>query len=98
GAVVASIGDAWAQAFQAFDGTVVVDAGRWDPAQQTAGRVRGHDVVGLVVRPTADSVEHARHAVAAVRTAAAAPVAAVVVGQRPYAPGAVAAALDLPLA
>ncbi|HEX6419018.1 MAG TPA: hypothetical protein VFZ77_11000 [Acidimicrobiales bacterium] len=98
GAVVASIGDAWSRAFQAFDGTVVVDAGRWDPAQQTAGRVRGHDVVGLVVRATADSVEHARHAVALVRSAARSPVAAVVVGHRPYAPEAVAGALDLPLA
>jgi hypothetical protein len=98
GAVVASIGETWARAFQGFEGTVVVDAGRWDPGQPTAGRIRGHDVVGLVVRATAVSVEHARHAVAMVRSTARSPVAAVVVGQRPYAPDAVAAALDLPLA
>ena len=98
GAVVSSIGGGWAAAFQAFDGTVVVDVGRWDPAQPTAGRIRGHDAVGLVVRATAASVEHAWHMVAAVRGTARCPVAAVVVGQRPYAPDAVAAALDLPLA
>lgn len=95
---VASIGDRWTTAFQGFEGTVVIDAGRWDPTQETAGRIAGHDVVGLVVRPTAASVEHARHMVAQVRRAAGRPVAAVVVGERPYDAEAVAGVLDLPLA
>jgi MinD-like ATPase involved in chromosome partitioning or flagellar assembly len=97
-AVVASIGDRWAPAFRAYDGTVVVDAGRWDPRQDTAGRIHGADVVALVCRSTAVGVEHARHLVVTVRQAAQRPVAAIVVGQRPYAPEEVAAALDLPLA
>lgn len=97
-AVMSSIGDGWGPAFRAFDGLVVVDAGRWDPGQATARRIEGADVVGLVVRATAVSVEHARHTVAALRRAARAPVAAVVVGDRPHPPEAVAAALDLPLA
>ncbi len=98
GAVVSSIGDRWAPALRAFDGTVIVDAGRWSPRQGTAGRIRGADVVGLVCRATAVSVEHARHLVVTVRQVAQQPVAAVVVGRRPYAPEVVAAALDLPLA
>jgi hypothetical protein len=98
GAVVSSIGDAWATAFRAFDGRVIVDVGRWAPGQGTARRLRGHDAVGLVVRATAASVEHARHMVATVRREARCPVAAVVVGQRPYTPEVVAEALDLPLA
>ena len=96
--VMSSIGDGWGAAFRAFDGLVMVDGGRWDPGQATARRVEGADVVGLVVRATAVSVEHARHTVTALRLAARAPVAAVVVGDRPHPPEAVAAALDLPLA
>ncbi len=98
GAVIASIGARWAPAFADFDGTVVVDAGRWDPRQDTADRIAGADAVALVCRPTAASVEHARHLVVTVRQVAQRPVAAVVVGLRPYAPDEVAAALDLPLA
>ena len=97
-AVVSSIGGAWSTAFRSFAGRVVVDLGRWDPGQPTARRIRGHDAVGLVVRATAASVEHARHMVATVRREARCPVFAVVVGQRPYPPDEVAAALDLPLA
>jgi hypothetical protein len=96
--VLSSIGDGWGPAFRAFDGLVVVDAGRWDPGQATARRIEGADVVGLVVRASAVSVEHARHTVAALRLAARAPVVAVVVGERPHPPEAVAGALDLPLA
>ncbi len=95
GRIVASIGDRWAPAFRAWDGTVIVDAGRWEPRQETAGRIRGADVVGLVCRSSAASVEHARHLVVAVRQMAQRPVAAVVVGSRPYPPEAVAEALDV---
>jgi len=97
-AVLSSIGDGWGPAFRAFDGLVMVDAGRWDPGQATARRIEGADVVGLVVRATAVSVEHARHSVAALRLAARTPVVAVVVGERPHPAEAVAGALDLPLA
>jgi hypothetical protein len=97
-AVLSSIGDGWGAAFRSFDGLVVVDAGRWDVGQATTRRIEGADVVGLVVRATAVSVEHARHTVVALRRASRAPVAAVVVGDRPHPPEAVAAALDLPLA
>ena len=68
--VLSSIGDGWGPAFRAFDGLVMVDAGRWDPGQASARRIEGADVVGLVVRATAVSVEHARHTVAALRFAA----------------------------
>ncbi|HKE72120.1 MAG TPA: hypothetical protein VKB57_00790 [Acidimicrobiales bacterium] len=98
-AVVSSIGgDRWMPAFRGWSGTVVVDAGRWDPRQEAAGRIAGADVVLLVCRAAAPSVEHARHLVVTVRQAAQRPVAALVVGQRPYPPDVVAAALDLPLA
>ena len=59
--VVSSIGDGWGPAFRAYDGLVMVDAGRWDPGQASARRIEGADVVGLVCRATAVSVEHARH-------------------------------------
>ena len=96
-AVIASIGDRWMPAFRSWSGTVLVDAGRWDPRQETAGRIVGADAVLVVCRATAASVEHARHLVVTVRRAAQRPVAALVVGPRPYAPDVVAAALDLPL-
>lgn len=87
----------WGEAFAAADGLVVVDAGRWDPEQPAAGRISGADVVGLVCRSTLESVEHARTLVAEVHAAAGCPVAAVVVGSRPFAPAEVAHGLGLPL-
>jgi MinD-like ATPase involved in chromosome partitioning or flagellar assembly len=96
--VIGSFEDRWLPALRGAAETVVVDAGRWEPRGSTARRIAGADVVGLVCRATAPSVEHARRAMDAVRGTARCPVAVVVVGARPYPGEEVAAALDLPLA
>jgi hypothetical protein len=77
---------------------VVVDAGRWDPRQQTASRIVGSDVVAAVCRSTVEGVEHVRHWVAELRQVARCPIVVVVVGTRPYGGGDVAAATGLTLA
>jgi hypothetical protein len=76
----------------------VVDAGRWDPRGATARRIAGADVVGVVCRATAPSVEHTRRLVDAVRGTARCPVVVVVVGARPYPGDEIAAAVDAALA
>jgi MinD-like ATPase involved in chromosome partitioning or flagellar assembly len=96
--VIASLDDRWLPALRGSAATVVVDAGRWEPRGSAARRIAGADVVGLVCRSTAPSVEHARRALDALRGTARCPVAVVVVGGRPYPGEEVAAALDVPLA
>lgn len=80
----------------AATGWVVVDAGRWDRDQPTAGRLEGADVVGLVCRSTAVSVAHARDLVAPLRVLAPL-VVVVLVGDVPYGPAEVATVLDAPV-
>jgi MinD-like ATPase involved in chromosome partitioning or flagellar assembly len=96
--VLGSLGDRWLPALRGSAPTVVVDAGRWEPRAPTARRIAGADVVGVVCRATAPSVEHSRRLVDAVRGTARCPVAVVVVGARPYPGDEIAAALDAPLA
>jgi MinD-like ATPase involved in chromosome partitioning or flagellar assembly len=96
--MIGSLADRWMSTLQEASGTVVVDAGRWDPGSATSRRVVGADVVAVVCRATAPSVEHTRRVVDALRSAVRCPVAVLVVGTRPYAGEDVAAALDLPLA
>jgi hypothetical protein len=96
--VIASLDDRWLLALRGSAATVVVDAGRWEPRGSAARRIVGADVVGVVCRATAPSVEHARRSMDALRGTARCPVAMVVVGGRPYPGEEVAAALDVPLA
>jgi MinD-like ATPase involved in chromosome partitioning or flagellar assembly len=96
--VIASLDDRWLPALRRSAAAVVVDAGRWEPRGSAARRIAGADVVGVVCRSTAPSVEHARRSMDALRGTARCPVAVVVVGGRPYPGEEVAAALDVPLA
>jgi Flp pilus assembly CpaE family ATPase len=96
--MIGSLADRWMSTLREVAGTVVVDGGRWDPGSATSRRVVGADVVAVVCRATAPSVEHARRLVDSLRAAVRCPVAVLVVGTRPYAGEDVAAALDLPLA
>ncbi len=96
--VIASGGDRWLPSLRATAAEVVVDAGRWDAAQPTAGRIQGADVVGLVCRPTVSGVESARLALDRLQAAARAPIALVVVGRKPYGTDEIAAHVDAPVA
>lgn len=96
GPVIESSGGQVGVELAASSGWVVSDAGRWDPAQSTAGRLAGSDVVVVVCRSTAVSVVHARDLVAALR-AVAPTVAVVLVGDAPYGPGEVAEVIDVPV-
>lgn len=95
--VIGSGGDRWLTSLRAAAADVVVDAGRWEPSQRTAGRIAGADIVAVVCRPTVAGIESARLALDRVRSAARAPVAVVVVGRKPYAPDEIAHHLDAPL-
>jgi MinD-like ATPase involved in chromosome partitioning or flagellar assembly len=96
--VIGSLGDRWLPALRGAAGTVVVDAGRWEPHAPTARRIAGADVVGVVCRATAPSVEHTRRVVDAIRGTARCPLAVLVVGARPYPGDEIATVLDVPLA
>ena len=96
--VIGSLGDRWLPALRGAAATVLVDAGRWEPRAPTARRIAGADVVGVVCRATAPSVEHTRRLVDSVRGAARCPLAVVVVGARPYPGDEISAVLDVPLA
>lgn len=95
--MIGSLADQWMSTLREAAGTVVVDAGRWEPGSVTSRRIVGADVV-VVGRGTAPSVEHTRRVVEALRAAVRCPLAVLVVGTRPYAGEDVAAVLDLPLA
>jgi Flp pilus assembly CpaE family ATPase len=96
--VIASAGDRWLPALGPCAPDVLVDGGRWEPSQRTARRVAGADLVVVVCRPTVPGVESTRHVLERLREQARRPVAAVVVGDRPYPPEQIAAHLDVPLA
>ena len=94
---IASIGDRLVLALADLDATVVIDAGRWARSQPTARRVAGCDVVGVVCVPTVAGVE-AAEALLDPLEAVAARVMLVLVGDRPYPPNEVAAAVGIPVA
>jgi MinD-like ATPase involved in chromosome partitioning or flagellar assembly len=91
--LLGSIADRIGSAFSQLPAIVVADAGRWSPRQASAQRIAGSDVVVLVCRPTVSSIEHVRHLVDAVRQLNRA-VSVLLVGDRPYGPTEVAAALE----
>lgn len=97
-AVIASAGERWLPALAQTAPDVIVDGGRWEPSQRSAPRVAGSDVVAVVCRPTVAGVESTRHILEPLRDRARRPLAALVVGDQPYAPEQVATLLGLPLA
>lgn len=93
--VMAAVAD-WGSALSAMGGVVVADAGRWERAHPASARLAGSDIVVLVLRPDARSVEHARHAVPDLRMAArSASIVLAAVGDRPYRCNEVAAVVGL---
>lgn len=75
--------------------TVILDLGRWSRAQATAHRVAGCDVVAVVCTPTVDGVEAARWLVDPLQAEGPGEVVVVVIGERPYQPSEVAAAMGV---
>lgn len=90
-----AIGQRLAPVLHAAPGWVIVDGGRWNRTQPTAGRLAGCDLVAVVVSPTLASVAHARSLVPALRETCGSDVVAVVVGDRGYRPDEVAGALGV---
>lgn len=95
---IANLGARLVPALAGLDRTVVVDAGRWSPSQATAGRFAGCDVVAVVCAPTVEGIEAARWLVEPLESVAAGPVVLLPVGDRPYGPEEVAAAVGVPVA
>lgn len=93
-----AIGERLAPVLRAHDGWVVADGGRWSRSQVTARRLAGCEVIGLVLSPTFAGVEHARWLVGPLTDTFGVPVVGVSVGDRPYPPADVAAALGVPVA
>lgn len=86
-----------ADALSAWPGTVVVDCGRWDPSGPAAPLAAAADALIIVLRPTVEGVEHVRARLDDFRSAGASTLAALLVGDRPYPPADVAAALGIPV-
>lgn len=76
--------------------TAVLDGGRWSRSQTTAQRVAACDIVAVVCAPTIDSVEAARWLIEPLQAEVAGHVVALAVGERPYPPAEVAAAMGVP--
>jgi MinD-like ATPase involved in chromosome partitioning or flagellar assembly len=95
---LAALGGRLADGLGAWAGTVVVDCGRWDPSGPTVALATVADALLVVLRPTLEGVEHVRARLDDLHSVGAARVAALLVGDRPYPPPEVAAALGLPVA
>lgn len=94
---IASLGARLVPALAGLDRTVVVDAGRWSPSQATAGRFAGCNAVAVVCAPTVEGIEAARWLVEPLESVAG-PAVLLPVGDRPYGPEEVAAAVGVPVA
>jgi MinD-like ATPase involved in chromosome partitioning or flagellar assembly len=73
---------------------VIIDAGRWDPHSPAADLVAAASAALVVLRPTLESVEHARWQLASLAASVDRAVA-VCVGERPYPSDEVQAALHI---
>jgi hypothetical protein len=94
---IAATGDRLVPALAGLDRTVVVDGGRWSRSQVTARRLVGCEVVGVVCTPTVEGIEAARWLVEPLNSIVTDKVVVVLVGDRPYPPGEVAAAVGVPV-
>lgn len=94
---IAATGDRLVPALAGLDRTVVVDAGRWSRSQATARRLVGCDVVGVVCTPTVEGIEAARWLIEPLSSSVTDRVVVVLVGDRPYPPGEVAAVVGVPV-
>lgn len=94
-ATVLPIVDRLGPALATLDARVFMDCGRWSAAHRAAGQVGAAALVGVVCRPTLDSVEHARDLVDGLRRVNRAVAALVVGGTKPYGPDEVGAALGV---
>lgn len=92
---IATVADRLVPALAGLEGPVIVDAGRWSPSQPTARRVAGCDVVAVVCAPTVEGIEAARWLADPLEAVGAGRVVLVPVGDRPYAPGEITAAVGL---
>lgn len=95
---ISNLGARLVSALAGWDRTVVVDAGRWSPSQATAERIRGCEAVAVVCAPTVEGTEAARWLVDPLEAVATGPVVLLPVGDRPYGPEEVAAAVGVPVA
>jgi len=92
--VAAALGG-WAAGRDEVD--VIVDCGRIWPGSPTLGVLAGVDVVLVVVRPSVDQLRPASHRMAALE-ASGVEARLLLVGDRPYGPGEVAATLGVDVA
>jgi hypothetical protein len=92
-AIAAGVGR-WGPVLWESGAVVIADAGRWEPGHWLADRIQGADVLALVCRSDARSVEHALHVVPQLRDEAER-VMVVAVGERPYSIEEIAACLGL---
>jgi MinD-like ATPase involved in chromosome partitioning or flagellar assembly len=93
-----SLGARLREALRQWDGTVVVDCGRWVPGGPAGGVIAGADALLVVLRPTLERVEHVRARLDELRAAGAGTLGALLVGDRPYRPAEVEAVLGIPVA
>ncbi len=93
-----SLGPRLHDALPQWEGTVVVDCGRWSPNSPAARLIAGGDALLVVLRPTLEGVEHVRSRLDELRGAGIASLGALLIGDRPYQPAEVEAVLGIPVA
>jgi MinD-like ATPase involved in chromosome partitioning or flagellar assembly len=93
-----SLGPRLPEALADWNGTVVIDCGRWQSDWPTANLVASADTLLVVLRPTVEGVEHVHARLDDLQAAGAGTLAALLVGDRPYRPAEVGAVLGLPVA
>lgn len=93
GTALVGLGPSLARVISQREGITFVDIGRWDRTSPATDFVQAADAIVVVFRPTLEGVEHARSRIASLRSFPA-QIVATTVGERPYAPTEVAAALD----
>lgn len=95
---LSALGGRLPDALGGWGGTVVVDCGRWDPSGPAVPLAAVADAVLVVLRPTVEGVEHVRARLDDLRSVGAARITALLIGDRPYPPSEVTAALGIPVA
>jgi hypothetical protein len=96
-AAIETLGPRLIESLRDWNGTVVIDCGRWRASGPAADLASAADALVVVIRPTVEGVEHTRVRLDEFRSTGTPALAAVVIGDKPYPPAEVAAVLDIPV-
>lgn len=96
-AALDTLGPRLIESLRDWNGTVVIDCGRWLADGPGAELASAADALVVIIRPTVEGVEHARVRLDEFRSAGSPALAGVLVGDKPYPPAEVASVLGIPV-